>query len=162
MVVYSEFKKTSVLALLLGITFMTAFMIFILSIINTPDGLWVNIFTIPVFIFFLVLMIRGELKKKAMKLTFNGDTITAAQYLGLTKPREYSFSEFDGYQLVAVLGEDREYEFLILMKDGKKELVVSEFYYKNFEELKQYISKHCSFLKRRKIDYWEEIKYSLF
>ena len=117
--------------------------------------------SIPIFIFFLVIFIRGELQKKVWKITLNPDTIVAVNFAGLGKTFQHLYHEFDGYITSILPNEYNEYEFLFLRKAGKRTLVISEFYHRNYDEMKSIIEKKCIFLGEEKFNLGRELKFSL-
>ena len=103
--------------------------------------------TVPVSIIFLIWIVRGELRLKAVKVEISNDRIRIRRYLGYGALEEYWFSEMDGYKTVLLQSEYRDYESLSILKNGRKIVRVSEFYHENYFELKDMISAKCKRLK---------------
>ncbi len=118
----------------------------------------IALITIPVCILFLVWIILGELRTKAIKVTISYDRIEVRRYLGYGNPVEYWFSEIEEFTTVLLPSEYRDHESLNLIKGERKIIKLSEFYHENYFELKENISVKCKELKSEKYNLLREIK----
>lgn len=118
----------------------------------------IALITMPVCIFFLIWIIRGELRTKAVSVGLSYDRIEVRKYLGNGAPVEYLFSEMEGFKTVLLPSEYRDYESLSLIKDGRKVVKLSEFYHENYFELKEDISSKCKKLKEENYNLLREIR----
>lgn len=96
-------------------------------------------FYIPT-IFLGCMMIFGELRRRVLKVTIDKETITVRRYMGWGKEELHFLNTFDGYQLTHLQSRYGSYEYLYLIRDGKRVIKLSDFYHKNFEELKSAIA----------------------
>ena len=85
---------------------------------------------------FMWYVIVTELKNKMVKVIISPTQITLLRYAGLFQGQEMLFKEFDGYLIQQLEGEDSSSEFCFLIKEGKKVFAISDFYHKNYSELK--------------------------
>jgi hypothetical protein len=114
-----------------------------------------------VFIFFafvLLWLIWGELRTKAVKVSIDMDRINVKGFLGLGISKEVFFSEIDGYKITNLPSEYRTYEYLYLIKAGKKVIKLSEFYHNNYDELKNGVSAKSKNLGVEKFSYLREFR----
>ncbi|TQM50725.1 hypothetical protein BDE36_2485 [Arcticibacter tournemirensis] len=94
------------------------------------------IFISSLYLLFLVLLIMGELRAKAIVVSLNNDSLEVKNFLGLGRPGSFSYSSLEGYRTSAVPSRGGTYEYLYLIHQGKKIAKISEFYHRNYEELK--------------------------
>ena len=55
--------------------------------------------------------------------------------------KEFSWGEFDGFETTVASSKYGDYEYLYLIKAGRREIIISEFYHSNYFELKNFIEK---------------------
>lgn len=109
-------------------------------------------------LFSTVWLIFGELRTKATVVKINSDNIILSKFLGAGTEEEFSFDYFDGFAIAILPSRGKAYEYLYLMTGNKKAIKLSEFYHKNYYELKQEISKNSKFLGNRRFSYLAELK----
>lgn len=121
-----------------------------------------NIFPmLLVFIFFvliLIWLIWGELRTKAVKVSIDMDRLSYSNFLGLGNLRVLRFSEIDGFKIANLPSEYQDYEYLYVMVNKYKVIKLSEFYHKNYKELKAMISSKSKCLGEEKFSYVQEFK----
>jgi hypothetical protein len=110
------------------------------------------------FIFFLLWLVWGELRTKAIKVWIETDSIIAINFLGLGTSKTFRFSEIDGYKITMLPAEYRDYEYLYLIINQQKVIKLSEFYHENYFELKKVITKKCKHLGTEKFNLMKEIR----
>ncbi len=71
-------------------------------------------------------MLLSELRSKVIRVTINEESIIIENFGGLMPGKKYLFSEIDGFKVSFVLYTYHPYEFLYLMKGGKKNRKVVE------------------------------------
>jgi hypothetical protein len=91
------------------------------------------------FIFVWMWIILGELRTKAIRVEFGYDHLTVRRYLGWGPEKTYYFTDIAGYQTAILPARGTSYEYLYLISGGKKVVKLSQFYHKNYDELKAYI-----------------------
>ena len=109
-------------------------------------------------LFFVVWLIYGELRTKALKVYIEDNNITVSRYGGLGFKKHYKFSDFDGYQITILPSTYDQFEFLYLMINGKKKIKISEFYHTNYAEMKEYIIRKTTFAGEEDFDLLRELK----
>lgn len=115
-----------------------------------------------VFLIFMIglgfLMIFGELRKRAIKVSVDSETITVRRYLGLGGEELHFFNSFDGYHCSNLEAETRAYEYLYLMREGKKVIKLSEFYHANYYDLKSAIARKVKYKGEIAYNFWREAR----
>lgn len=104
------------------------------------------------------IMIFGELRRRAIKVIIDSETITVKRYMGWGKEQLYFLNQFDGFYTTNLQSENGGYEYLYLMKDDKKIIKLSEFYHANFQEMKSAISDKVKNFGPLKYNFWREVK----
>jgi hypothetical protein len=110
------------------------------------------------FVFFWLWLFFGELRTKAIIVTLESEKISKRSFLGLGPKRIFSFDEFDGYSICSVPAKVGEYEFLYLIKKGKKEIKLSELYHSNYYQIKKEIEQRLKSLGKKQFSYITEFK----
>lgn len=96
----------------------------------------------PIFIYFLIIVL----------------VYVWIWILGLGLEKAFDLSEFDGFITCQLPSRGETYEYLYLIKNGKKEVKLSEFYHRNYLQLKNRITKTVHFLGDQPFSMLEEIK----
>jgi hypothetical protein len=125
------------------------------SIENPPTAVYV--FT-GVFLIVWTWLVFGELRTKAISVTLDNDLITTSNFLGLGGKRIFDLTEFDGFTTSLLPSKGGTYEYLYLIKDNKKVIKLSEFYHKNYFELKHVLSKRVKFMGNKPFNMLTELK----
>ena len=100
----------------------------------------------------------GELRTKAIAVKFEDGFISIKRFMGLVSSGVYPLKEFDGYKTCLLPSRSGYYEYLYLMKDGKKQVKLSQFYHSNYSEIKRFIAKEVTFLGKESFSYRREIR----
>ncbi|RZJ77788.1 MAG: hypothetical protein EOO47_15800 [Flavobacterium sp.] len=87
----------------------------------------------------------GELRTKAIFVAIDEKVLHRQTYLGLGSAKTFDLSEFDEFIVCEIPSKFATYEYLYLMKNGRKEVKISEFYHRNYLQLKQRIAKTIKF-----------------
>lgn len=146
---HSKFKRGVFIPVIIAFIFFVGLILVIIIFTREGGNPLIAIITLPVCIFFLIWIIRGELRTKALKVSIGDERIQVRRYLGYGAPVEYWFSEIEGYKIALLPSEYRDFESLNLIKDGRKIAKVSEYYHANYFELKGKISVKCKELKSK-------------
>lgn len=103
-----------------------------------------------------------ELRTKATSITIDKDIIRIKSFLGIGFPQKFNIDELDGFVISSVPnGVDEKFEHLYLIKNKRKIARISEFYHKNYLEIKNSISSKASFLGEERFDVMLELKEQL-
>lgn len=108
------------------------------------------------FLFTIVWLVFGEIRTKMIIVEIEDFSISKRNFFGLRK--SFSFKDFDGFQTCLITSKGDTNEYLYLMKNGEKQIVLSEVYHRNYFELKMEVGKRCAFLGEVKFSYWESFK----
>ncbi|MBK9249052.1 MAG: hypothetical protein IPM69_13295 [Ignavibacteria bacterium] len=145
----SQFRFPAYLPLILVI-FLVGFTLFISSIAIGEDDLAAVFIYIGLCGFMLAVLawlLLGEVRTKAIVISLDDQSLTVRGYYGIGTICQYSYSDFEGYTTSDLPTESGgTYQYLYLMKNGAKVVKLSEFYHKNYEELKQEIASKLRFL----------------
>lgn len=120
--------------------FITSFLAYILTeIINTPDlpSILPYLVVGPFFIIIWLWLVFGELRKKTTKVILTEDLITFFDFAGITTGTTLPYSYFDSIKTSILSTRLGNYEYLYLIKEGKKIVCLSQFYHLNYSELKE-------------------------
>ncbi|HKR03398.1 MAG TPA: hypothetical protein VJY62_02080 [Bacteroidia bacterium] len=96
----------------------------------------ISILLLLLLLYFIYVLITTELKTKMVKVVINIDHISAVRYAGLFQKEQLYFKELEGYFIKQVESESSSSEFCYLIKDGKTVIILSDYYHKNYRELK--------------------------
>lgn len=141
----------------------------IIGSLGIPTTLWYVfrssgfdlIFGMVALLFMVILwfvMVWGELRKKAVRILFNKNSVEVQQFFGYGRKRVYSYDVFEGYYIGLLPALPKPYEQLIMMLAGKQVFKVSEFYFSNYQEVKTFLIDHFTFLGVREYNNVEELK----
>ena len=86
-----------------------------------------------------VWIVLGELRNKVILVDIGYDNFVVKRYLGLGTAKTYYFGDMQGYKISFLYSASASYEYMYLIKDDKKIIKLSQFYHKNYDELKQAI-----------------------
>lgn len=110
------------------------------------------------FVFVWLWLFFGELRTKAILVTLESETISKRSFLGLGPEKKYSLHEFEGFSTCSIPAKGGEYEYLYLIKNGKKVIKLSEFYHSNYDQIKEEIRQRLKSLGTVKFSYISEFK----
>jgi hypothetical protein len=119
---------------------------FILTFINLSPSSIAMLLPISIFSFAWIVLFRGDMRKKAIKVGIDGDKISVSRYFGLGPTKTYDLTSFDGYITTVIPAKTASYEHLYLTSDKKNVIILSEFYHKNYDELKFFLDGAVPFL----------------
>jgi hypothetical protein len=132
---------------------------FILWIADVTSNFSIMVlFAIGLLSFIWIWLFLGELRTKAVAVKFEDEFVRIKRFMGLVSASVFELKEFDGYKTCLLPSRSGFYEYLYLMKDGKKLVKLSEFYHFNYSELKKFVTKEVSFLGKENFSYSSELK----
>lgn len=125
-----------------------------------PEGEKQNQLFIPFTIvsFTILWLFFGEIRTKAITVKIDGNKVTSKRFFGFFIPRTRRFEDFDGYKTSILTSRGGRYEYLYLIKNDKKVVKVSEFYHRNYHDLKSITHKNLKYKGFEKYNHLTEIK----
>lgn len=81
----------------------------------------------------------GELFRKCVRARLSNNTVEIRAFLGLGFRRINEWSYYDGFIINEVPSRAGTYEYLYVIKDNTRTLLVSDFYHKNYKEIKHFL-----------------------
>lgn len=125
-----------------------------------------DFFGLPIPLYFLYILLTftniwlffGEMRMKIISLELNNSEIVIRRYFGLYKKEVFNYNEFEGFKISLLPGNEGFHEYLYLMKENKNVIKISDFYHKNYFEIKNELSKKIKDLGIEKFSYSSELK----
>jgi len=157
----TKFKIKGFLPLLLSILLTTITVFYAIDLFTNSidqDKIFVRLILLIFLLFTLTWLVLGEVKNKFIIVEFSDDKISVAKMGGLLPTKEFNPTEVEGWKhsILASKGGDDEYLYLYL--DGKKIIKISEFYHKNYSEIKKYVKSRYKNLGFEEFSYLDELK----
>lgn len=109
------------------------------DIVEKDTPILFKVFFIIWYLFFASIIMLGEVRTKCVKVTLYAEYLERAAFFGLGLKSKYYYLELEGYSLSDLYSKGRMYEYLYIVKDGKKIVKISEFYHANYFDLKNMI-----------------------
>ncbi len=137
------------------------FLYFIISTAAAPPAakpFFIVYLVSALFIFTWIWAVFGELRTKAVTVIIDGEDIKVRIFGGLSAEMHFRLDEFDGFKTTILSSRQGDYEYLYLIKKNKKIIKLSQFYHRNYEQLKQLISLKTKDLGFEKFSYRREFK----
>ena len=128
----------------------------LLSKQNIPS-LGISVF-LALFIFVWIWLVFGELRTKVIKVQINNSEILVGNFFGMGAKNRYDISQFDGFETSLLPSKYDTYEYLYLIKNGKKVVKISQFYHRNYTDLKKAVTENIQNLGQRNFSLLREIK----
>ena len=108
--------------------------------------------------FTLLWLFLGEFRTKMIKIDIGSDFLIVKKFGGLSPGKKYSFAEIDGFKTSILPSRGGDYEYLYLMQGNRKIGKISNFYHKNYCNLKEAIREKVADLGFEKFSYLDEVK----
>ena len=142
------------------VVFITGFLVLTIYLVSdSPTVSFPALLAIfSIWIFILVWVAYGELRTKAIRVDIGEYEIIVSRYLGLGSNKVYYFSSFDGYETAILSSRYSSYEFLYLVANGKRVIKLSEYYHKNYTEMKKVLSEKLPDLGHKPFNFFQELK----
>ena len=116
------------------------------------------VFLILLLSFTILWLIFGEIRTKMIKVIIDDQSISVSRFAGLAPKRKYLFSEISGCKTSFLQSSVGGNEYLYVMQDQKKVIKISDFYHKNYQELKEQVKLKTVDLGFEKFSYMDELK----
>lgn len=140
---------------IIGLTYLLLISTLTHQTTKTPIPIY---FVIGLFIFTLVWLVFGELRTKIIKVTVDDKKVMSSSFLGLGPHKSFHFDELDGFKISFLPSRSGTYEYMYLMLKGKKAVKISEFYHRNYIELKQSLILKTDDLGTENFSYLKELR----
>lgn len=135
----------------IGLTFFGFFLFYICSV--SP----VATVVLPIlFLLFVAYFWLTEFRTRAYKMSINNDVISVRNFFGLGKYEVFDLKKLDGFETSIQSGKSGSFEFLFILKNGKRVACISDFYHSNYGELKKSIVEKLSYFGEKKYSFKEE------
>ncbi|QSW90525.1 hypothetical protein J0383_06870 [Flavobacterium endoglycinae] len=154
----SKFKLRTLLIpfLIVMFTFISIFILIKSLPIKIEELRWIDIYMALLVVFTWIWLVFGEFRTKVIEVSLNNTEIEKKNYLGLKQ--KYKYKDFDGYQTSILTSKGQSFEYLYLIKNNQKIVKISEYYHKNYYDLKNEISIDLKNLGEIKLSYFDELK----
>ncbi|UHO38886.1 hypothetical protein H5J24_01490 [Chryseobacterium capnotolerans] len=156
----TKFTIKAFLPLILLIVIPTLFIKTVFLIFNDSyyDGtIFPKIFLPGILILSFLAIFFGEIKQKFISVEFTPHEIIMKRFMGL-QTKSYKVSTIEGWKYSYISTRGGSYEYLYLYKDGQKVVKLSQFYHKNYDEVKYYVRTLFKNLGYEKFSYKDEFK----
>jgi hypothetical protein len=110
--------------------------------------------------FTILWLFFGEFRTKMIKVVLNDNHLLIKHFAGLSTAKKYLYKDLDGFKTSILRSRGGDNEYLYFIKDNKKIGKISDFYHKNYFELKNEISAKLDDLGFEKFSYMHELKES--
>jgi hypothetical protein len=158
MILKSKFKFWILLSITLFMV-VTVLIAFLLALIFTRDELP----RVAILVFLILFtstwlwMLFGEFRTKAIHVLITSGDISVSRYFGLGKSKAYDFSKFEGFYTSMLSSKYGTYEYLFLIQKNKRKVSISQFYHKNYDDLKAVLEDHLQNMGQRRLSFVEHL-----
>lgn len=121
------------------------------------EKLFPKIFIPTLLIFTFSYLLFGEIRTKMITVIIENQEIIIKRYFGL-KTETFKIAEINGWKYSHLTSRGGTYEYLYLIKNGKKIIKISQFYHKNYFKLKNEIQAKFKYLGYEKFSFLDELK----
>lgn len=121
------------------------------------EKIFPKIFIPSLLIFSFIYLFFGELRTKMIIVEIEKNEIIIKRFFGL-KTKTFKISELDGWKYSHLTSRGGTYEYLYLIKNGKKIIKISQFYHKNYFQLKNEIQSKFKYLGYENFSLIDEFK----
>ena len=108
----------------------------------------------------MFIWFRGELRTKIGDVEIDKNFIVVATYFGLAVPNRYELKNIDYFNISVVYSKGGSYEFIILSQNNKSVIFISQYYHKNYFEMKNILRKKIKYKGYKKfntVEYFKEL-----
>lgn len=116
------------------------------------------IFFVSLISFTTIWLVFGELRNKMVRVTIDDNSISSSKFGGLLPSKTYRFADIDGFKLSFLRSRAGGNEYLYIMQDDKKVIKISDFYHKNYSEIKEQVRLKTTDLGFENFSYIDELK----
>ena len=140
---------------------LTASSIVLIALIYTMSesaSILMELFSIVFVGLFWCWSLLGEIRLRVIRAELGGDHLIIRQYFGLGRGRVFYYSEMDVFETHMLPSEEGEYEFLVIKKNGKRIIRLSQFYHDNYAVLRAEIQHRLKGREQVPFSWLEEVK----
>ena len=123
-----------------------------------PKPLFNGLPLILLLTFTILWLFFGEFRTKMIKVVLNDDHLLVKSFGGLAMAKKYLYKDLDGFKTSILRSRGGDNEYLYFIKNNSKVGKISDFYHKNYLELKKEISSKLDDLGFEKFSYKDELK----
>ena len=87
-----------------------------------------------------------EFRTRAHRVIIEENRITKREFFGFGDAKIYRYNEFRGFITSQQPGRLGTKEFIFLIKEGKRTICISQFYHRNYFQLKEAVAKKLPYL----------------
>ena len=156
----SKFTFKSYLVLILTIVCLYLLFMVVPAFFGNPyydNKPFPKIFILGLIIFTFIYLVFGELRTKYITIELTQNNIVVKRFFGAII-KSYKASEIDGWKYSMLPSRGGTYEYLYFYKNNKKKIKISEFYHKNYKQLKNEIQSQYKYLGYEEFSYLDELK----
>ena len=148
-------SRFGLLPILIGliVTLMAPFLIY-MSATSPAAGLFLPF----LYLLFVVYFWLTEFRTRAHHVVIEDNRISIREYFGFGSMKIFRYSEFEGLITSRQPGRLGSKEYIFLMKKGKREVCISEFYHRNYFDLKEAVVNKIKFLGEKEYRWGYEYK----
>lgn len=110
------------------------------------------------FTFTLLWLFFGEIRTKMSKIVLYDDHLIINHFGGLLISKKYLYKDVEGFKTSILHSRGDDIEALYFIKNNKKIGKISDYYHKNYSELKSVITSKLEDLGYEKFSYIDELK----
>ncbi len=157
----TQFKFKGFLPLILSFVFIIVIAKFSFEALTNPfyqEKLWVTLIVLTFVILTFVWLVLGQVKNKFIVVNFGENKVSVKKFGGLLPIVEYDTSEIEGWKSSILTSRGGNDENLYLYRNGKKIAKISEFYHRNYQEIKQYVENKYKGLGFEEFSYLTELR----
>lgn len=156
----TRFTIKAFLPLILSVIIPILFVKISFQFFNDPyyeNTLFPKIFVPGILILSFLITFFGEVKAKFISVEFTQHEIIVKRFLGL-QTKSYEVTAIEGWKYSHISSKGATYEYLYLYENGQKAVKLSQFYHKNYDEVKRYVKAAFKDLGYEKFSYIDEFK----
>ena len=155
----STFTKRIFLPLVVLAVVAGALLIVSFSLVGKLNENWIPVAAFYIcFLFIFCWLVFGEMRVRMIAVEIANDHLVVASFLGLGKKREWYFLELDGYETVLLPSRYSTYEYVFILRGGKRVVRLSAFYHRNYEEFKTLLARKLKHLGSDGFEVSKELK----
>ena len=133
----STFTKRIFLPLVVLAVVAGALLIVSFSLVGKLNENWIPVAAFYIcFLFIFCWLVFGEMRVRMIAVKIATDHLVIAPFLGQGKKRNGYLITLDGFETVLLPSRYNSYEYLFILRSGKRVVRLSAFYHSNYEELK--------------------------
>lgn len=114
---------------------MSAFGIFYLTLSSSKAEILLPV----LYSIFIIYLWLTEFRTRAYKIEIQNDKIIVREYFGLGKQKIFELKNLEGFNMSIQSSKSGSYEYIFIIQEGKRIASISEFYHRNYAEMKAVI-----------------------